>query len=237
MAALLEIEDVEVDYDGADALRGVSLEVSEGEIVALVGANGAGKTTFLATIAGLKAATAGSIQLAGEELRGLPAHEVARRGIALVPEGRRLFPRLPVWRNLLLGAYLKRDRGFREETLDFVYDLFPVLKERREQVAGTLSGGEQQMLAIGRALMAGPRLLLLDEPSLGIAPILVERIFRSLKIVNERGLTVLLVEQRLQQALQLAQRGYVLQTGRVVLSGPAPELLDSEQVRRAYLGI
>ena len=191
----------------------------------------------VATVAGLKAAAAGSIRLAGEELRGLPAHEVARRGLALVPEGRRLFPRLPVWRNLLLGAYLKRSPRFREETLDFVHDLFPVLKERRQQAAGTLSGGEQQMLAIGRALMAGPRLLLLDEPSLGIAPLLVERIFEALRVINQRGLTVLLVEQRLQQALELAKRGYVLQTGKVVLSGPSAELLGSEQVRRAYLGI
>ncbi len=237
MAALLEVAGLEVDYDGASALRGVSLQVAEGEIVSLVGANGAGKTTLLAAIAGLRVAAAGSIRLAGEELRGLPAHEVARRGVALVPEGRRLFPRLPVWRNLLLGAYLKRDRRLRQEALDFVYDLFPVLEDRRVQAAGTLSGGEQQMLAIGRALMAAPRLLMLDEPSHGIAPLLVERIFQALKVINARGLTVLLVEQRLQQALELAQRGYVLQTGRVVLSGPASELLGRDEVRQAYLGI
>jgi len=234
---LLEIRDLEVAYEGALALRGVSLDVEEGEIVALVGANGAGKTSLLAAVAGLKAASAGSIRFAGREIRGLPAHQVARLGIALVPEGRRLFPRLPVWRNLLLGAYAHRDPAFREGSLAEVHSLFPVLRDRRAQLAGTLSGGEQQMLAIGRALMAGPRLLLLDEPSLGIAPMLVERIFASLKAINARGITVLLVEQRLQQALRLAGRGYVLQTGRVVMAGPTSELLQSEQIREAYLGI
>ena len=235
--ALLEVAGLSVDYDGAPALRGIDLEVREGEIVALVGANGAGKTTLLAAIAGLKAAATGSVKLADREIRGLPAHEVARLGIALVPEGRRLFGGLPVWRNLLLGAYLRRDRRWREETMATVHELFPVLRDRSQQPAGTLSGGEQQMLAIGRALMAGPSLLLLDEPSLGIAPRLVERIFESLRLINQRGITVLLVEQRLRQALELAQRGYVLQTGRVVLSGPAGDLLGSEDVRRAYLGL
>ena len=235
--ALLEVAGLAVDYDGAAALRGVDLEVREGEIVALVGANGAGKTTLLAAIGGLKAASAGSVKLDGRELRGLAAHQVARMGIALVPEGRRLFGRLPVWRNLLLGAYLRKDPRWRAETLATVHELFPVLRERGQQPAGTLSGGEQQMLAIGRALMAGPRLLLLDEPSLGIAPLLVERIFESLHLINQRGITVLLVEQRLRKALQLAQRGYVLQTGQVVLSGPSSELLSSEDVRRAYLGL
>ena len=235
--ALLEVAGLAVDYDGAAALRGVDLEVREGEIVALVGANGAGKTTLLAAIGGLKATSAGSVKLDGRELRGLAAHQVARLGIALVPEGRRLFGRLPVWRNLLLGAYLRKDPRWRAETLATVHELFPVLRERGQQPAGTLSGGEQQMLAIGRALMAGPRLLLLDEPSLGIAPLLVERIFESLHLINQRGITVLLVEQRLRKALQLAQRGYVLQTGQVVLSGPSSELLSSEDVRRAYLGL
>lgn len=235
--ALLEVTDVAVDYDGAAALRGVSLEVEEGEILALVGANGAGKTTLLSSIAGLVAPRRGSVRFEGRELAGLPAHEVARLGIALVPEGRRLFPGLPVWRNLLLGAWLRRDRAWRRQATERVFELFPVLAERREQPAGTLSGGEQQMLAIGRALMAGPRLLLLDEPSLGIAPRLVERIFTSLETINRDGITVLLVEQRVQQALRLAQRGYVLQTGRVALAGPTSELLDSEHVRQAYLGI
>ena len=235
--ALLELSDLTVDYDGAVALHGVSLDAQEGEIVALVGANGAGKTTLLAAIAGLKAAAQGSARLGGDELLHLPTHQRARLGVALVPEGRHVFPHLPVWRNLLLGAYVQRDRRWREQELGRIYDLFPVLRDRRNQPAGTLSGGEQQMLAIGRALMSRPRLLLLDEPSLGIAPVLVERIFSALKVVNERGITVLLVEQRLKQALALAARGYVLQTGRVVLSGPTAELLESEEVRRAYLGI
>jgi branched-chain amino acid transport system ATP-binding protein len=235
--ALLELSDLTVDYDGAVALQGVSLDVEEGEIVALVGANGAGKTTLLAAIAGLKAAAQGSARLGGDELLHLPTPQRARLGVALVPEGRHVFPHLPVWRNLLLGAYVQRDRRWREQELGRIYDLFPVLRDRRNQPAGTLSGGEQQMLAIGRALMSRPRLLLLDEPSLGIAPVLVERIFSALKVVNERGITVLLVEQRLKQALALAARGYVLQTGRVVLSGPTAELLESEEVRRAYLGI
>jgi branched-chain amino acid transport system ATP-binding protein len=235
--ALLEVADVAVDYEGAAALRGVSLEVEEGEILALVGANGAGKTTLLSAIAGLVTPRRGSVRFQGQELVGRPAHEVARLGIALVPEGRRLFSGLPVWRNLLLGAWVRRDPAWRRREQERVFELFPVLAERREQPAGTLSGGEQQMLAIGRALMAGPRLLLLDEPSLGIAPRLVERIFASLAEINRDGITVLLVEQRLQQALQLAARGYVLQTGNLVMSGPSAELLDSEQVRRAYLGI
>ena len=235
--ALLEVTDVAVDYDGAAALRGVSLEVREGEILALVGANGAGKTTLLSAIAGLVAPHRGSVRFEGQELAGRPAYEMARLGIALVPEGRRLFSDLPVWRNLLLGAWPRRDAAWRRSAHERVFELFPVLAERRDQAAGTLSGGEQQMLAIGRALMAGPRLLLLDEPSLGIAPRLVERIFASLKAINQDGITILLVEQRLQQALRLARRGYVLQTGRVVLAGPTSELLGSEQVRQAYLGI
>jgi branched-chain amino acid transport system ATP-binding protein len=235
--ALLDVSDLTVDHDGAVALHGVSLRVEDGEIVALVGANGAGKSTLLAAIAGLKSVAKGSVSFAGQELLGLPAHRRARLGVALVPEGRRIFPHLPVWRNLMLGAYLRRDREWRAAELERIYELFGVLRDRRAQRAGTLSGGEQQMLAIGRALMSRPRLLLLDEPSLGIAPMLVDRIFAALRVINERGITVLLVEQRLQQALELAARGYVLQTGRVVLSGPTAELLQAEEVRRAYLGI
>ncbi len=234
---LLEVHNLHVDYGGAAALRGVSLSVEDGEMVSIVGANGAGKTTLLAATVGLAKVSRGSVRFRGQELVGLPAHRVARLGITLVPEGRRLFPGLPVWRNLLLGAYSQRDQGLRREAFDTVYGLFPVLGERRAQAAGTLSGGEQQMLAIGRGLMARPRLLLLDEPSLGIAPMLVDRIFAALGAINARGVTVLLVEQRLQQALQLAERSYVLQTGRVVASGPSRELLASDEVRRAYLGI
>lgn len=234
---MLEVTDLQVEYGGAPALQGVSLQVEAQEIVALVGANGAGKTTLLATVAGLVRASRGSVRFEGRELLGMPAHAIARLGIALVPEGRRLFPRLSVGRNLLLGAYHRREARWREEVLGTIYDLFPVLRERQTQAAGTLSGGEQQMLAVGRALMAGPRLLLLDEPSLGIAPLLVERIFAALATIHARGITVLLVEQRVQQALRLAQRGYVLQTGRVVMGGRSADLLASDDVRRAYLGI
>ncbi len=234
---LLEVRDLSVGYDEAPALRGVSLEVQEGEIVSLVGANGAGKTTLLAAIAGLKPASAGTVLFEGRDVMGLPAHRLVQLGIVLVPEGRRLFPRQAVWRNLMLGAYRQRDRAWRQMQIDSVFQMFPVLRERRDQAAGTLSGGEQQMLAIGRALMSKPRLLLLDEPSLGIAPLLVDRIFNSLREINQRGLTLLLVEQRLKQALALAARAYVLQTGRIVLSGPSAEMAESEEVRRAYLGL
>ncbi len=234
---LLEVKGLSVAYDGAPALTDVSLHVDEGEIVSMVGANGAGKTTLLAAIAGLKPASAGSVLFEGRNVIGMPAHRLAQLGIALVPEGRRLFPRQPVWRNLMLGAYRQRDREWRQSQIDRVFTMFPVLRERREQAAGTLSGGEQQMLAIGRALMSKPRLLLLDEPSLGIAPILVGTIFASLREINEQGLTLLLVEQRLKQALALSARAYVLQTGRIVLSGPSSEMAASDEVRRAYLGL
>jgi branched-chain amino acid transport system ATP-binding protein len=234
---LLVVENVTVDYDGAIALREVSLNVDQGSIVALVGSNGAGKSSLLSTVVGLKRPAQGRVLLDGRDITGLPAHRVARLGVALVPEGRRLFPGLSVWRNLLLGAYGRSDNGNRAETLEVVRELFPVLEERRDQEAATLSGGEQQMLAIARALMSRPRLLLLDEPSLGIAPQLVVRIFDSLKEINEHGITILLVEQRLQQALRLASRGYVLQTGRVALEGPSTDLLASDEVRQAYLGL
>jgi branched-chain amino acid transport system ATP-binding protein len=234
---LLVVESVTVDYDGAIALREVSLSVDQGSIVALVGSNGAGKSSLLSTVVGLKRPAQGRVLLDGRDITGLPAHRVARLGVALVPEGRRLFPGLSVRRNLLLGAYGRSDNGKRAETLEVVRELFPVLEERRDQQAATLSGGEQQMLAIGRALMSRPRLLLLDEPSLGIAPQLVVRIFDSLREINEHGITILLVEQRLQQALRLASRGYVLQTGRVALEGPSADLLESDEVRQAYLGL
>ncbi len=234
---MLRVRDLEVDYDGSVALAGVCLEVDRGEIVALVGANGAGKTSLLSALAGFVTPSAGTIDYDGRGIMGLPADRVSRLGIALVPEGRRLFPRLPVWRNLLLGAYHKRDPRFRESTLRKVFELFPILESRQRQAAGTLSGGEQQMLAIGRALMSGPNLLLLDEPSLGIAPMVVARIFEALTEINRLGITILLVEQRLQQALELAARGYVIQTGRIVLTGSGGELLKEDRVRRAYMGI
>jgi branched-chain amino acid transport system ATP-binding protein len=228
---LLIVRELSAGYRGLPALHGVSLEVRAGEIVALVGANGAGKSTLLKAIAGLIRAD-GSILLEGREIAGAPAHRIVRHGIALVPEGRRLFGRLSVLDNLLLGAW-----AHGEGPLNDVFTLFPVLRERSEQLAGTLSGGEQQMVAIGRALMSRPRLLLLDEPSLGIAPRLVARIYETLAEINRRGLTVLLVEQNVRAALRIASRAYVLQTGRIVQQGRSAELLGSDLVRKAFLGI
>ncbi len=236
-APLLEVERVTTGYGGLPALHGVSLAVKAGEIVALVGANGAGKSTLLKTIAGLLAPTAGAVRFEGRRLDGRPAHAVVRAGVAYVPEGRRLFGRLTVRQNLLLGAYTQRDERARAEALDQVFALFPILAERADQRAGTMSGGEQQMLAIARGLMSRPRLLLLDEPSLGIMPRLVGRIYETLGAINRQGLTVLLVEQNVRAALSTAHRAYVLQTGRIVLEGPAADLLDSEMVRRAFLGL
>ena len=229
---LLSVRNLSAGYRGLPALHGVSLEVRAGEIVALVGANGAGKSTLLRSIAGLIKPASGSVVFEGNEIGGAPAHRIVRRGIALVPEGRRLFGRLPVIDNLLLGAY-----AHGEGPLEDVFTLFPVLRERSAQLAGTLSGGEQQMVAIGRALMSKPRLLLLDEPSLGIAPRLVARIYETLLEINRRGLTVLLVEQNVRAALQIASRAYVLQTGRIVQQGLSAELLGSDLVRKAFLGI
>ncbi len=234
---LLAVSGVTAGYGGVPALHGVSLDVRDGEIVALVGANGAGKSTLLKTVAGLLPPTAGQVAFAGRRLDGRPAHAVVREGVAYVPEGRRLFARLSVRENLLLGAYTQRDEAARAETLEAVVALFPILAERQRQQAGTLSGGEQQMLAIARGLMSRPRLLLLDEPSLGIMPRLVARIYETLAAINRRGLTVLLVEQNVRAALTLARRAYVIQTGRMVQDGPAADLLDSEAVRRAFLGL
>jgi len=229
----LRVSDVSAGYGGLPALHGVSLEVRPGEIVALVGANGAGKSTLLKCIAGLLKPWSGAIAFEGRGIGGLPAHRVVRTGVACVPEGRRLFLRLSVRENLMVGAYTQRDTG----ALDEVLALFPLLRERESQLAGTLSGGEQQMLAIGRALMSRPRLLLLDEPSLGIAPRIVARIYENLAAINRRGVTVLLVEQNVRAALACAARAYVLQTGRVVQQGTAAELLESDLVRKAFLGI
>ena len=233
---LLEIEDLAVDYGAVKALKGVSLVANEGEIVTLIGANGAGKTTLLRTISGLIPVRSGRIRFQGKNLVKMPPHDIVRLGIAQSPEGRMVFANLSVEDNLELGAYLRKGRAEILADRDAVYQQFPRLKERRKQSAGTLSGGEQQMLAIGRALMARPRLLLLDEPSLGLAPLLVREIFRTIREINERGVTVLLVEQNAHMALSIAGRGYVLETGRVTLEDAASRLLQNEEVKRAYLG-
>jgi branched-chain amino acid transport system ATP-binding protein len=235
--SLLELRDVDVAYGDLPALRGVSLMIEAGEIISVVGANGAGKTTMLRTVSGLLRPRAGEILLDGARLDRLPTHAVVERGVVHVPEGRKIFPSLTVRENLELGSYTPRARAERGQSLDRVIGLFPILGERRRQAAGTLSGGQQQMLAIGRALMALPRILMLDEPSLGLAPLVVQEIFRIIGEINRAGVTVLLVEQNTQQALALAQRGYVLENGRVVLVGRGSELLDNEHVRRAYLGL
>ena len=232
-AEALRVDGLTAGYAGLPALHGVSLEVRPGEMVALVGANGAGKSTLLKCIAGLLRPWSGAIAFEGRAIEGLPAHKVVRTGVACVPEGRRLFGRLSVRENLMVGAYAQPDAG----ALDEVLALFPLLRERGAQLAGTLSGGEQQMLAIGRALMSRPRLLLLDEPSLGIAPRMVAHIYQNLAAINRLGVTVLLVEQNVRAALALAGRAYVLQTGRVVQEGAARELIESDLVRKAFLGI
>ena len=234
---MLELRGVQAGYGSIQALRDVSLHVAEGEIVTLIGANGAGKSTTLMTICGLLTAQAGEIRFAGKSLRGLQPHEVVGLGIVQVPEGRRIFPQMSVLENLQLGAYLRRDRDGIRRDLDHVMELFPILAQRRQQAGGTLSGGEQQMLAISRALMARPRLLLLDEPSLGLAPLVIRQIFAMLRRINREGTTVFLVEQNANQALKLAHRGYVLENGRVVLSDTAEKLLDHAAVKRAYLGV
>ena len=232
---MLDVEHLHVYYGKIHALKGVTLSVGKGEIVALLGPNGAGKTTTLKALSGLLKPGQGQITLEGEPLVGIPPHEIVLKGVAHVPEGRRIFNRLTVFENLEMGAYARSDGGIGQD-LERVFALFPRLKERRAQVAGTLSGGEQQMLAIGRALMAAPRILLLDEPSMGLAPVLVEQIFETIQSINRQGTTILLVEQNAAMALAVAHRGYVLETGSVALSGSAAELHDNPDVRRAYLG-
>jgi branched-chain amino acid transport system ATP-binding protein len=232
---MLEVENLQVFYGKIHALKGISLQVAQGEIVALLGNNGAGKTTTLKTISGLLRPRTGRVLLEGQPINELPPHDIVARGVAHAPEGRKIFNRLTVTENLEMGAYLRSD-GTIAEDIDHVFALFPRLKERRIQTAGTLSGGEQQMLAIGRALMARPRILLLDEPSMGLAPILVEQIFQTVEDINRQGTTILLVEQNAAMALSIAQRGYVLETGNIALHGSAVELQEHPDVKRAYLG-
>jgi len=233
---LLELCDVTARYGDVQVLWGVSLAIREGEIATIVGANGAGKTTTLKTISGVVAAASGQIIFDGEKIERLPSHKISARKIAHVPEGRRLFPMMTVRENLELGAISEDARRLRSETLEEVFTFFPKLKEREQQLAGTLSGGEQQMASIGRGLMARPRLLMLDEPSLGLAPIIVKEMFEIIRRLNAEGITILLVEQNVQQSLKLADRAYVLENGRVVLEGEGSQLLDDERVRAAYLG-
>ena len=234
--ALLELRDVHTYYGAIHALRGISIDVEEGEIVTLIGSNGAGKSTTLRTISGLLRPRQGEIRLRGERIDGRRPHEIVALGVCQSPEGRRVFGRMSVQENLEMGAFSRRDRAGLAAEYDHVYELFPRLRERQQQKAGTLSGGEQQMLAIGRALMSAPKVMLLDEPSMGLAPILVEQIFSILKTINEGGTTVLLVEQNALMALGIAKRGYILQTGEVVLADEAAQLAQNPDVRKAYLG-
>jgi branched-chain amino acid transport system ATP-binding protein len=232
---MLEVDDIHTAYGSIEALKGVSLKVEEGEVVTLIGSNGAGKSTTLRSISGLTPPREGSIQFDGEEIGETPPQEIVQRGISQSPEGRRIFDRMTVRENLELGAYLRRDTNVASD-MDRVFDLFPRLKEREKQKAGTMSGGEQQMLAIGRALMASPKLLLLDEPSMGLAPVLVERIYETVAEINKQGTTILLVEQNANFALEVSERAYVLETGTVALSDKASALRENPEVQRAYLG-
>ena len=234
--SLLTIENLEVFYGVINAIKGISFEVNEGEIIALIGANGAGKTTILNTITGLVPAKSGSIKFEDKDLLKTPAHKIVSMGIAHVPEGRRIFQQLTVFENLKLGAYTRKDKKEIADTLELVYERSPRLKERRTQIAGTLSGGEQQMLAMGRALMSHPKIILMDEPSMGLSPLYVTEIFDIIRSVNESGTTVLLVEQNAKKALSIANRAYVLETGKIVLSGDAHELMNNDSVKKAYLG-
>jgi branched-chain amino acid transport system ATP-binding protein len=236
MAALLKVENLHVGYGLIEVLKGISLEVHDGEIVTIIGANGAGKTTTLLSLSGCVRARAGRILFAGREIQGLPAHEIVQLGICQAPEGRKIFPRLTVLENLRMGAFTRRDRAGIQADVERAFQLFPILRERQRQVGGTLSGGEQQMLAVARALMGRPRLLLLDEPSLGLAPLVVRKIFDALHELNGEGISILLVEQNAQMALKLAHRGYVMETGHIILSDRADVLLRDERVRSAYLG-
>jgi branched-chain amino acid transport system ATP-binding protein len=233
---MLEIKDLEVYYGMIQAIKGVSFDVNEGEVIALIGANGAGKTTILHTITGLLNAKKGSVWFEGKDITKVPAHKIVSMGMAHVPEGRRVFANLTVLQNLKMGAYTRKDKNEIEQTLDNIYKRFPRLKERQNQLAGTLSGGEQQMLAMGRALMSHPKIILMDEPSMGLSPIFVNEIFDIIKSVSASGTTVLLVEQNAKKALSIADRAYVLETGKIVLSGKASDLLNNDSIKKAYLG-
>ncbi|MGN0156702.1 MAG: ABC transporter ATP-binding protein [Lachnospiraceae bacterium] len=234
--SMLEVKDLEVHYGVIKAIKGVSFEVNEGEVIALIGANGAGKTTILHTISGLLSPSRGTVLFEGKDITKVPACKIVSLGMAHVPEGRRVFSQLSVYENLKLGAYTRKDKNEIEETLNMVYERFPRLKERKNQTAGTLSGGEQQMLAMGRALMSHPKIVLMDEPSMGLSPILVEEIFKIIRDISASGTTVLLVEQNAKKALSIANRAYVLETGNITLSGDAKELMNDESVKKAYLG-
>ena len=234
--AMLEIKDLEVYYGVIQAIKGISFEVNKGEVIALIGANGAGKTTILHTITGLLSPKKGSVIYEGTDITKIPAHKIVSLGMAHVPEGRRVFADLSVYENLKMGAYTRKDKNEVEETLEKVYERFPRLKERKNQMAGTLSGGEQQMLAMGRALMSKPKIILMDEPSMGLSPILVNEIFDIIQEVSKSGTTVLLVEQNAKNALSIADRAYVLETGKIVLDGKAEDLLNDDSIKKAYLG-
>jgi branched-chain amino acid transport system ATP-binding protein len=233
--ALLELHDVHTAYGGIEALKGISIDIDEGEIVTLIGANGAGKSTTLRSISGLTPPRSGSIKFDGREIGETAPQEIVKLGISQAPEGRRIFPRMTVRENLELGAYLRKDESIQDD-IRRVFDLFPRLEERAKQKAGTMSGGEQQMLAIGRALMSNPKLLLLDEPAMGLAPVLVERIYETIAEINRQGTTILLVEQNANYALEVSQRGYVLETGQVTVAAPSESLRENPEVQRAYLG-
>lgn len=234
--AMLEVKDLEVNYGVIKAIKGVSFEVNEGEVISLIGANGAGKTTILHAVSGLLNKSNGTVLFEGKDITKMPAHSIVSLGMAHVPEGRRVFAQLTVLENLKLGAYTRKDKKELEDTLNMVYERFPRLKERKNQLAGTLSGGEQQMLAMGRALMSHPKLILMDEPSMGLSPIFVEEIFSIIRDISAEGTTVLLVEQNAKKALSIADRAYVLETGNITLTGEAKDLLNDESVKKAYLG-
>lgn len=235
--AMLEVKDLQVYYGLIQAIKGVSFEVGQGEVIALIGANGAGKTTILHTITGLIQPKAGSVVFEGTDITKVPGHKIVSMGMAHVPEGRRVFANLSVYQNLKMGAYIRKDKKAINETLEMIYKHFPRLEERKNQLAGTLSGGEQQMLAMGRALMSSPKMILMDEPSMGLSPLLVKEVFSIIEYCHESGITILLVEQNAKMALGIADRAYVLETGNITMSGKAEEMLENENVKKAYLGV